>query len=166
MPLDLKLFRRCVWRKSGCFEWDGHRTREGYGRIGLKPGQAALVGRSRYITTHRLMWFLMRGSLPGPGLGVLHRCDNRLCCNIAHLYIGTQADNVQDCIDRGRVRRPAEYMRGSAHPNSILDETLVREIRSKYATGRFRLIDLAAEYGIAKCTVSAVTTRRLWAHVH
>jgi hypothetical protein len=60
-----------------------------------------------------MAWELAYGPIP-PGLHVLHRCDNKPCCNPAHLFLGTKADNHADMMTKGRHgnARKAVCLRG------------------------------------------------------
>jgi hypothetical protein len=75
-----------------CIEWRGARTNEGYGRKWKN-------GKVRY--THRLAYAWANGPIPD-GMWVLHKCDNPPCCNPEHLFLGTNQDNLLDCISKGR----------------------------------------------------------------
>lgn len=77
---------------DGCIEWKGARNPQGY-------GQKCIKGK-RY-RTHRLAWEWANGPIP-EGLFVLHKCDNPPCCNPDHLFLGTQTDNMQDMLAKGR----------------------------------------------------------------
>lgn len=55
------------------------------------------------LAVHRVIYELERGKIP-PGMVVMHTCDNPRCVNLAHLQVGTQRDNVQDMIRKGRQR--------------------------------------------------------------
>ena len=61
------------------------------------------VGRT-HVGVHRISWIIHKGPIPN-ALCVLHRCDNPPCVNPDHLFLGTQLDNIQDCIEKGRSRR-------------------------------------------------------------
>lgn len=74
-----------------CIEWDGR----------LSFGYAVTRAGGRQKRVHRLVWEEERGPIP-EGLCVLHRCDNRACINIDHLFVGDRQDNAQDCAAKGR----------------------------------------------------------------
>jgi len=59
---------------------------------------------------HRKAWILANGPIPD-GLYVLHKCDNGKCVNVDHLFLGTQLDNVRDCMAKGRGNRIGRPMR-------------------------------------------------------
>lgn len=81
---------------AGCWNWQGARNGDGYG---LVSGQ----GIGRLVRAHRLSYAIEHGHLE-PDAMVLHTCDNRLCVNPAHLYVGDAARNSLDMIERGRSR--------------------------------------------------------------
>ena len=74
---------------NGCIEWVGKITSEGYG---------AINGSER--TAHRFAAIAMVGN--ADGRCVMHKCDNRLCCNPVHLVFGTKKDNMLDMAAKGR----------------------------------------------------------------
>lgn len=88
-------FWKKVQKTNSCWTWIGCKNRTGYGIIRLEP---------RNLRAHRVSWELVNGPIPD-GMHVLHRCDNPTCVNPAHLYLGTQKDNIQDAASKGRLRR-------------------------------------------------------------
>lgn len=136
-----------------CWEWTRCRSPDGYGRFGL--GSAA----QGTDYAHRVAWRLVKGEIPR-GLFVLHRCDNPACCNPAHLFLGTQADNVADMIAKGRESH-ATGRKGTAHPGAKLSEDAVRDIlASPNSNG-----ELASKYGVARNTIRRIRRRSIWSHV-
>jgi hypothetical protein len=79
---------------SGCWEWTGAINDSGYGRfrVRLSPDPRA----------HRVAWIIDNGDIPD-GMQVLHRCDNRRCVRVSHLFLGTHDDNMRDMAEKGRA---------------------------------------------------------------
>jgi hypothetical protein len=97
----------------------------------------------------------------GPRDLALHHCDVPACCNPAHLFLGTQADNLRDCAAKGRYHKPA----GEAHWNARLSDAAVREIRTLYPTCAYSQQDLAGLFGVAKSTIWRVLSGEQWRSV-
>ncbi len=77
-----------------CWPWLSAVNQDGYGLFRTKS-YGPMTG------AHRIMWMLVNGEIP-IGLSVLHHCDNPPCVNPDHLFLGTQQDNIQDMMDKGR----------------------------------------------------------------
>ncbi len=132
---------------SDCQEHDGSRTAAGYGRVFMD-------GKQFYA--HRLAWALHNGADPA-GKVVRHTCDNPPCVNPEHLVIGTQRDNVDDKVARGRQQR------GEVAPGAVLTESAIQYIKLNPEKLFWR--ELAAKFGCAKATIGDVVRGRTWTHV-
>jgi hypothetical protein len=120
---------------DGCWLWRGSRNRRGYGSI---------WDGERFRLTHRFAWTAARGPIP-PGMVVCHACDVPSCCNPAHLFLGTQSENVKDSVAKGRWT-------GMAGKRSFDRDALRRE----YTAGGVTQEALAAKYGTTQSHVSRV----------
>lgn len=107
---------------------------------------------------HHIAFERAYGPIPS-GLLVLHKCDNPTCVNPAHLFLGTQADNVADCGAKGRSNK-----RGNNNGRAILTPEIVRHIRLTATNDRAMRV-LAAKLGVSKSTIYAVASNRNWTHV-
>lgn len=155
---------------SGCWDWLGQRSQEGYGRLGE-------------VFAHRLAYEAFRGPIP-PGMYVCHTCDNPPCCNPDHLFIGTNADNVRDSMSKGRWpassgrhwahlrpelaprgerhgsrTHPDRVARGERHGHARLTEAQVRLIRTP---GSGSAEELAARFGVTKNAVYMARNGTTW----
>lgn len=134
-------------RKPGeCWQWTGCRDGKGYGFFTMK---------SQYVAAHRFSYFMANGPFP-LGLVVLHSCDNPVCCNPAHLSIGTPKDNTHDAMRKGRL------MNGSTNPFAKLNAAAVRFIRENPNTP---MIQLATHFNVSHAAISGVRRNVSWKHV-
>lgn len=88
-----------------CWEWVGAKNKYGYGILSVAVSPDAHGGVRRNMRAHRVSWIVHHGDIPS-GLNVLHRCDNRACVRPDHLFLGTQRDNFEDMVAKGRAARP------------------------------------------------------------
>ena len=94
--------------EDDCWNWKaGIRGITGYG---------CFKYNKKVVDSHRMVWFLIYGEFPK--LWVLHKCDNRLCCNPDHLFLGTYMDNIQDRNNKGRTAR-GDNSSMRRHPEKI-----------------------------------------------
>jgi hypothetical protein len=125
----------------------------------LNPDQRYGYFKYRYrkYYAHRVSYEIHHGPIP-EGMCVCHHCDNPPCCNPAHLFLGTDQDNVSDMIAKGR------NVRGEDMHASKLTESQVLEIRYLYSIGWLQA-DLSAAFGVTPSSVSSVITGKSWKHL-
>lgn len=143
--------------KSGeCWLWLGCKNARGYGVFNISD---------RARLAHRVAWELMHGPIP-KGKCVLHDCpggDNPAC--MRHLWLGSRRDNNLDSIRKGTFVYPPGGVVGEGHGCAKLTDSIVIEIRSRYAAGGILYRELAAEFGIHPVTVGDIIRRTTWKHV-
>lgn len=136
---------------DGCWIWTGSRQRaQWHGQWRGPKGTPELA--------HRAAWRLMRCEIP-QGMCVCHRCDNPVCVNPAHLFLGTVSENFKDMWAKGRAR-PKTHC-GEAHGMAKLTADKVREIRASDESAK----DIAARLGVGTTTIYDVRKRKIWQHV-
>lgn len=111
---------------------------------------------------HRVSWEVHNGEIP-VGMNVLHRCDNAGCVNPAHLFLGTQADNIKDMFAKGRQNSVGP--KGEAARTARLTAPQVSTIRLLYRSGVFSNKWLQAVYGMPQSAIWKVVNRKTWRHV-
>ncbi len=148
-PLEERYWQY-VEKTEYCWLWRGLRARR-YGSIrGHGPDYVKRPA-------HRVAWELAYGSIPG-GLFVLHRCDNPVCVNPAHLFLGTHQDNMRD----RQMKQRHAY--GERSPMAKLTLEQIQDIRRRHAAGETQTA-LAREYGVRQGHVSRIIRRASWRHV-
>lgn len=141
IPLILRFEKQYIPEpNSGCWLWLGALDIGGYGYM----GRGRRSGRSEHA--HRIAWKLFKGPIL-EGLSVLHHCDNRICVNPDHLFLGTQADNMIDMRNKGRGSRPPI----KPHKNN-LTITDIHNIRYRRANGE-TLQQLTEAYSVSRQTI-------------
>src|SRR3990172_6075185 len=136
---------------SGCWLWTGNyfsMQRMGYGCFTMRPA------RMMSERAHRLAWKLHNGPI-SQEQHVLHRCDNPVCVNPWHLFLGDQTANMEDRHRKGR------HNYGETHGKVKLTENQVRAI---HADTRL-YSEIAADHSITFITVCDIKTGRSWCHL-
>ncbi|MFA5053574.1 MAG: HNH endonuclease [Parcubacteria group bacterium] len=106
---------------------------------------------------HRFSYELAYGPIP-KGMFVCHHCDNRACCNPAHMFLGTNADNMADMATKGRS------CKGSKSGRAKLTEEQVRELKAQRAAGATQ-VAIAKQYGVSRRAIREILAGRNWRHI-
>ncbi|WP_187192258.1 HNH endonuclease [Cupriavidus metallidurans] len=133
-----------------CWLWQGGLNRDGYGLFSISRGKAERA--------HRTAYRLHNGK--DAQNHVLHRCDTPGCCNPAHLWDGTNLENIADKVAKGRQYRAF----GEAHNRTKLSDQQVEEIRQLVASGTISQRAAAKRFGIHRKHVSDLVKRRSRTH--
>ena len=143
-----------------CWPWLGAASR-GYGTFWLRSGliegaPQGMQGRMHLAT--RVAWWLHASQWPG-AMDVCHTCDNPPCCNPAHLWLGTTAENIADASSKGRMSRQGAPA-GESNPGHKLTDEQVEQIRRRYAAGGITQTDLGRLYGVDQALVSRIVNNK------
>ncbi len=118
--------------ENECWVWTRGTNNSGYGSVCFEGEK---------YQTHRIAFVITKGGITlnapkdrkGSGF-LMHSCDNRKCCNQAHLSVGTYSDNYKDAKAKGRSSAP----RGEAHPKAALTNEQAAEARRLLSLGKTR----------------------------
>ncbi len=130
-----------------CWLWTGAKMYSGYGMF-WHDGKARMAHRVPYFLGHGI-WAEQE---------TLHSCDNRVCCNPAHLSNGSHVKNMADAVARGRMAR------GERSGVARLTDEIVRAVRRRRAEGA-TMREIAAEFNCDSGNISRVINRKIWRHV-
>lgn len=143
---------------NGCWPWTARLDEDGYGEVYISKAErsAGHPFRGSHVGSHRVAWWLDRGSIGA--LWVLHTCHNRACCNVAHLYLGTHADNMRDMVEAGRQAK------GERNGFSRLKTWQVKILRETRTRGE-SLRPLARQWGLSNSAVEQAANGVHWKHI-
>jgi hypothetical protein len=128
-----------------CWIWLSVINHEGYGRLWFL---------GRFNQAHRLSWEFTNGPIP-EGRFVCHKCDNPTCVNPAHLFLGTNEENMMDCFQKGRRSKSGARLKPPE----------VEEIRRRYSNKEASSHKMAKEYGVSKTQILRIVKNRCWQHI-
>lgn len=137
--------------ETPCKEWTGCKNRGGYGMKGF-----SINGKFVLKRVHRLEWEKHYGPIP-PEIKVCHRCDNRACYEITHLYLGTQQDNMTDMMNKNR----GNWAKGEEHGLSKLTPEQVQSIRQQLKLGITK-VSLAKKFNVSHMSIHSIAVGRTW----
>lgn len=135
-------------KNTNCWEYQGATTKDGYGFFSLKH---------KMFLAHRISYLLFVGIIPN-NLFVCHTCDNRRCINPEHLWLGTQSENINDMLSKGRKI----FKKGSEVWKAKLTESKVKEIRDLYKSGNYTYKQLSFIYCVTKEHIGAIIRKESW----
>lgn len=148
---DKEFWDRVRKSADGCWHWLGSLDTRGYGHLKW-DGKTARA--------HRVAFTLSNGAIPRGqghhGTVIMHTCDNRVCCNPAHLRIGNHAENMRDMKDKGRRKN---INVGASNGRAKLTLEQVAAIRTDTRGKR----TIAKDYNISPVQAQRVRLGQQWA---
>lgn len=136
-------------RQNGdCIEWIGAIRKD------RRYGICRAMGK--FWLAHRLAYTLYKNEIP-VGMCVCHTCDNGLCVNISHLFLGSQHDNIMDMERKGR----SIHKRHESHGRAKLTKTKVLEIRSLARLGKSQRF-LAKKFSVSRSNIRSIMSNKTW----
>lgn len=142
---DVARFWSKVDTTSTCWLWLGSKSKRG------GYGEMHLAGKT--MKAHRIS-FLVANGIIDPTLFVCHSCDNPPCVNPAHLFQGTNQDNVADMVKKGRHYPTFKLSppKGELNRTAVLTEAKVEYMRFLHKSG-FTFKAIGKQFGVGATTV-------------
>ena len=151
----MERFLRSFSKTEGdsCWLWLKRLDRDGYGQMTFHLDNDIIMVKK----AHRVAYEILVGEIP-TGMCICHKCDNPSCVNPSHLFLGSQADNIRDMVNKKR------QMYGKQHWNVKLKPEDILEIKNLVASGLTNT-EVAKKFNIAQQTVSAIKNNKSWIHL-
>lgn len=146
--LNLKSLKHHNEKDLICWQWQRSKTRVGYGQIRVKDKMRSI---------HRVSYEEFVGEIP-KGKHVLHKCDNKPCCNPNHLFLGTHKDNMQDKQNKNR----GNQVSGERHGLSKLIKNDIIEIRKLWKTKKYTKRRLGEQFNVSAVSISNIVNYKTW----
>lgn len=144
-PFDVR-FRRHYVKTDACWIWFKDFYPNGYGHFTFRGVQKG---------AHRWSYERYVGQIPN-GMIVCHNCDNRSCVNPEHLFLGSQQDNITDCVKKGRNPK------GEKNGMAKLSEQAVRFILANNSLSSRKLSKML---GVTRHSITNVRNKKTWKHI-
>jgi hypothetical protein len=139
--------QKTIRNANGCLDFTGPIKNGGYGRVA--------IGNGKYQPAHRISWKIHHGEIP-EGMCVLHKCDRPICCEISHLFLGTQRENIADMMAKKRNRQ----LYGESANKTKLTENEVLQIKMKL-NEKILVKEIAKEFNISIATIRDINKNSL-----
>lgn len=151
ISLAMLTYEAHVVKQEGCWGWKGSKTPGGYGKVSVRIDKKPIT-----ISAHRLSYLAHKGDVPFGKL-VLHKCDNPICTNPEHLFIGTHLENMQDKCTKGR----SSTVKSISNAKLTIENVLyIWSVRNSVVAKT-----LANNLGVSEYTVRDIWLKRTWRHI-
>ncbi len=136
--------------EDDCWNWTAMKNKKRYGNFTVNI---------RTIQVHRYSYELTYGKIP-EGVNVCHKCDNKLCVNPKHLFLGTQKDNMEDMVKKGRS------LKGEKNNSSKLTDKDIIEIIEMYKNKSIPVKTISQKYNVNYQTIREICRGLRWKHIN
>lgn len=137
-----------------CNEWNS----------AIRSGYGVIKENGKLLSAHRVSYELFNGDIP-EGMYVCHSCDNRLCVNPNHLWLGTHSENMKDAYSKGRVVIPKnkhEFKNGNIPINRKLTFSDAETIRSLYKLSGLTQLMIAERYNVSRTVINDIVNNNTY----
>ena len=167
-PKFTKKWIRSFWNKVDCkddvdcWEWTASKIHNGYGQKGWSGDDG---DKYKPWLAHRLSWMIAHRRFIPRGNVIMHMCDNPSCVNPSHLSLGTQLDNINDKVNKGRQACGDDVaIYGERHGHTQLTNNLVDAMAHSLRLGLTRK-RVAEKYGVKYGIVKRIASGTDWIHI-
>ena len=162
IPVSLSVLKARFLAKikvaDDCWLWTGAKLSPrrdqpiGYGYMVIQSAPFRVA-----VLAHRVSWEIYFGPVPGD-MNVLHTCDNPPCVNPAHLFLGSQKKNMEDCVVKGRKRHSEDA------PRAGFSNEQVADIKERLARGE-SVVSIASRYNKPHGTIWNISAGNSWRYL-
>ena len=143
-----------IQKLNDCWIWIGGQDRDMYGVFTFRED-----GKDFTVRATHYSWQLYTGRPVPEGIFLCHKCDHPYCVNPEHLFLGTNQDNMEDKVSKGRQTR------GELTNSAQLTEEKVKEIRQLFGSGEYSKRQLADKYQVSWSIIHRALLGKTWKHV-
>lgn len=161
-----ELFINSFWKKANisgindCWNWSGSINVHNY--VIIRIPKMSNMPHRKQARAHRIAYELFYNIRIPENICVCHICDNSLCVNPYHLFLGTQLENIKDCVKKERHNKPLKHVGMPHHPS--INEEIVFLIREKYKRGQ-EINKIAKELNLQYNHVYRIAKNMAWKHL-
>jgi hypothetical protein len=148
LPIAERLALKSKRAENGCLEWTGAPSNTGYGKLKIN---------GKELLAHRVAYMLRFGAI-SEAQCVLHKCDNRLCIDTDHHFLGTRVDNNADMVSKGRQAKGTKNFHARLTEQDVLDIRSLSEVFSQK--------ELAILFRVGQPLISRIVTRKRWRYLN
>lgn len=149
-PIERFKSKYIIDENTGCWNWVAALSNNGYGIFWFED---------KNVYAHRYSFETFKNEITKDKV-IMHLCDNPKCVNFNHLKLGTQADNIKDCVNKNRNSK------GSKQGNSKLNEIQVNDIKKELLNPYYGILkDLALKYNVTKQAIYHIKNGKNWSHI-